>query len=261
MMNGARAQTHGAVRHAGPERFPGARGQGLNAAGLGAPMKRESQLVRLLLVFLSCLWLAACGNVQVKPDQPIGTATLKPTVEDKRAGLVGIAPGFAPKTYRRISGGPFGVTEKDISGDDDKQFAQVMPVYLQAQLVEQLRAAGLFEQVTTPEDGATVAEGGKALKLLGTITELSGGSRGLRFWIGFGAGRSKVQIETRLVDAESGAVLLVTADRRIGVMSEAMSLDYGGSSRDLLEQTLGDIARDFVRFLTRLALGQGPSPE
>ena len=161
-------------------------------------MKRESRLVRLLLVFLSCLWLAACGNVQVKADQPIGTATLKPTVEDKRAGLVGIAPGFAPKTYRRISVGPFGVTEKDISGDDDKQFAQVMPVYLQAQLVEQLRAAGLFEQVTTPEDGATVAEGGKALKLLGTITELSGGSRGLRFWIGFGAGRSKVQIETRL---------------------------------------------------------------
>src|SRR5215470_5203913 len=106
MMNGARTQTYGAVRHAGPER-----------RGLGAPMKRESRLVRLLLVFLSCLWLAACGNVQVKADQPIGTATLKPTVEDKRAGLVGIAPGFAPKTYRRISAGPFGVTEKDISGD------------------------------------------------------------------------------------------------------------------------------------------------
>jgi len=223
-------------------------------------MKRESRLVRLLLVFLSCLWLAACGNVQVKADQPIGTATLKPTVEDKRAGLVGIAPEFTPKIYRRISVEIFAVTDKNIDGDDDKQFAQVMPVYLQAKLVEQFRVAHLFEQVTTPEDAASPLDGGKTLKLQGTITELSGGSRALRFWISFGAGRSKVQFETRMVDAESGAVLLVTADRRIGVMSEAMSLDYGGGSRELLEQTLSDAARDFVQFLTRLAAGQGPSP-
>jgi hypothetical protein len=213
-------------------------------------------------VFLFCLWLAACGNVQVKPDRPIGTATLKPTIEDKRAGLVGIAPEFTPKVYRRISVEIFTVTDKNIDGNDDKQFAQVMPVYLQAKLVEQFRVAQLFEQVVaTPEDPASPPEGGKTLKLQGTITELSGGSRALRFWISFGAGRSRVQYETRMVDAESGAVLLVTADRRIGVMSEAMSLDYGGGSRELLEQTLSDAARDFVRFLTRLAAGHGPSPD
>ena len=64
-----------------------------------------------------------------------------------------------------------------------------------------------------------------------------------------------------MFEMDSAAVLLATADRRIGVMSEAASLDYGGSSRDLLEQTLSDMARDFVLFLTRLALGQGPSPD
>jgi hypothetical protein len=90
---------------------------------------------RLFPVLLSCLWLAACGNVQVKADQPIGTATLKPTVEDKRAGLVGIAPEFTPKAYRRISVEIFTVTDKNIDGDDDKQFAKVMPVYLQAKLM------------------------------------------------------------------------------------------------------------------------------
>jgi hypothetical protein len=225
-------------------------------------MKPGCRLVRLFPVFLFYLWLAACGNVQVKPDQPIGTATLKPTIEDKRAGLVGIAPEFTPKAYRRISVEIFTVTDKNIDGDDDKQFAQVMPVYLQAKLVEQFRVAQLFEQVVaTPEDPASPPEGGKTLKLQGTITELSGGSRALRFWISFGAGRSRVQYETRMVDAESGTVLLVTADRRIGVMSEAMSLDYGGGSRELLEQTLSDAARDFVQFLARLAAGQGPSPD
>src|SRR5262245_10721972 len=103
----------------------------------GESMKPACRLVRPFPVILSCLWLAACGNVQVKPDQPIGTATLKPTVEDKRAGLVGIAPEFTLKTYRRIRVEIFTVTDKNIDGDDDKQFAQVMPVYLQAKLVEQ----------------------------------------------------------------------------------------------------------------------------
>ena len=238
-----------------------ARGQQPNRRLQKETMKPEFRLVQLFPMFLSCLWLAACGNVQVKPDQPIGTATLKPTVEDKRAGLVGIAPEFTPKAYRRISVEIFTVTDKNIDGDDDKQFAQVMPVYLQAKLVEQFRVAQLFEQVATSEDAASPPESGKTLRLQGTITELSGGSRALRFWISFGAGRSRVQYETRMVDADSGTVLLVTADRRIGVMSEAMSLDYGGGSRELLEQTLSDAARDFVRFLTRLAAGHGPSPD
>src|SRR5262249_30529052 len=130
-------------------------------------MKREFRLARLFLVFFCCLWLAACGNVQVKPDRPIGAATLKPTIEDKRAGLVGIAPRFVRKPYRRSSVDMFAIADKDIS-DDDKQPAQVMPVSLQAKLVEQLRAARLFEQVATPEDAVTPPGGEKTLKLLGT---------------------------------------------------------------------------------------------
>ena len=81
----------------------------------------------------------------------------------------------------------------------------------------------------------------------------------MRFWIGLGAGRSKVQIETRLVAAESSAVVMVTADRRVGVMSEAMSLDYSGNSQELTEQTFGDMARDFAHFLVRLSRGQAPA--
>src|SRR5262245_26755185 len=135
-------------------------------------MKPACRLVRPFPVILSCLWLAACGNVQVKPDQPIGTPTLKPTVEDKRAGLVGIAPEFTLKTYRRISVEIFTVMDKNIDGDDDKQFAQVMPVYLQAKLVEQFSVAHLFEQVATNEDEALPPEEGKRVKIQRTINEL-----------------------------------------------------------------------------------------
>ena len=233
------------------------RSKGREAMNRAATSARRSFWLRVLVVSISvCLSLAACGNVQVKPNEPIGTSSLKPTQEDKQAGLVGIASGFTLRIYRAITVETFPITGKGVSGED-KEFALLMPMYFQAKLMTELRAAALFEDVKAAQDGTPQPEPGKTLKLQGQITEVSGGSRGLRFWIGFGAGRSRVQVETRLVDAYSGAMLLVTADRRIGVMSEAMSLDYGGSSQDLLEQTFTDMARDYVRFLQRLALGQG----
>jgi hypothetical protein len=222
-------------------------------------MTHRLWLVQLSLGLPVILALVGCGNVQVRPDEPIGTARLKPTHEDKHAGLVGIASGFDPKTYRTIVVERFTVTDKDLSDDDDKQLAQVMPVYLQTKLVERLRTSGLFERVVTPNDAAASSDTGKALRLRGEITQLTGGSRALRFWIGLGAGRSKVPIEARLVDAESSAVVMATADRRVGVMSEAMSLDYGGNSQELTEQTFSDMARDFANFLVRLSQGQAPS--
>ncbi len=36
------------------------------------------------------------------PDEPLGAGGLKPTLEDKDAGLVGIAPGFDLGSYRMV---------------------------------------------------------------------------------------------------------------------------------------------------------------
>jgi hypothetical protein len=47
------------------------------------------------LALVLSLLLAGCfGAYQVTADNPTGTGSLQPTVEDKDAGLVGIAPGF-----------------------------------------------------------------------------------------------------------------------------------------------------------------------
>ena len=48
-----------------------------------------------------------------------------------RCGLVGIAPGLAPKAYRLVSVEIFTMTDKNIGVDEDKQVAEMMPVYLQ----------------------------------------------------------------------------------------------------------------------------------
>jgi len=52
--------------------------------------------------------------------------------------------------------------------------------------------------------------------------------------------------------------VMVTADRRVAAISEALSLDYGGESEGLLKQSFDNMARDLVRFLGRLTRGEAP---
>src|SRR5262245_22173855 len=213
------------------------------------------------LLFLACIVTAACANVRVTPHDPVSIHTLKPTIEDKDAGLVGIRPNFALSSYRVIAVDRFILTA-NVTDEDDKVLAQTMPAYLQTQLVRRLRESGLFERVIDSRDGGgPAADEAGLLKLQGTITGLTGGSRALRFWIGFGAGRSRVQVETRFVDAQSEEVLLVTADRHVAAISDALSLDYGGNSEHLVRESLSDMARDLVKFLVRLSHSQAPQAQ
>lgn len=214
-----------------------------------------------LLFIVVSIGTAACGAVQMRAHDAVGAGGLQPTREDKDAGLVGFNPGFDLKAYRVIAVDRFSVPAEDIKDEEDKKLAGSMQAFFQSELVRRLRESGLFERVVnlieTPFQPGTE----RSLKLEGAITRLSGGSRALRFWVGFGAGRSKAQAETRFVDAQSGQVVMVTADRRVAAISEALSLDYGGDSEGLLKQSFDNMARDLSRFLFRLSRGQAPKAE
>ncbi len=211
----------------------------------------------LLLSALSPV-LSGCGAVQTKAHDAAGVGGLQPTQDDKDAGLVGISPGFKLNDYRVIAVERFTVAPEDIKDEDDKALAASMPIFLQSELVRRLRDSGLFGKVVNLSETPFQAGPERALKLEGSITRLTGGSRALRFWVGFGAGRSKAQVETRFVDLQSGLVVMVTADRRVAAISEALSLDYGGDSEGLLKQSFDNMARDLARFLARLGRGEAP---
>ncbi len=50
-----------------------------------------------------------------------------------------------------------------------------------------------------------------------------------------------------LADADSGQVMLVTADRRLASMGL-----FGGDDEDFLRESFNNMARDLVKFLVRL---------
>lgn len=103
------------------------------------------------------------------------------------------------------------------------------------------------------------ADAGREARLDVAITELDPGSTMARFWAGeFGAGHAWVQVEARLTDAASGALIgaLVERGRASGVATFRNSRgrdSVPGLVRDLLERIAGDIRRELSAELGAVA--------
>jgi len=214
-----------------------------------------SRLVRGLGLAVLAIVLAGCwGAMQTSPDAPTGAGGLTPTLKDKDAGLVGMAPGFNVKRYPTIAVARLPVTDR-LEDEGDRQFAADMSAFFQTELVRRLRESGLFRRVVNlTETDYKPAAGERALRLEGNITRLGRGSQVARYFAGaFGAGRTRVQADMRFVEAPAGRVVMVTADRRIASVGF-----FGGSDRDHLRESFDDMARDLAKFLVRLSNGDAP---
>lgn len=203
-------------------------------------------VVRCVLAAL--LFTGCIGAYRVAPVAPGAVGSPGPLVEDPEAGLVSVAPGFRLADYPVILIDLFKVSDSEINDSEDRHLAGLVPSLFQSEVIARLRAAGLFDRVVNIADGGTAPPNVRAARLEGVITRLGAGNRALRYMVGFGAGASKAQLETRLVDSETGRVLIATADRR-----EASFGLFGGDSEDHLREAFSDMARDYARMLARLS--------
>src|SRR5204862_8221490 len=148
----------------------------------------------------------------------------------------------------------FPVTDK-LDDEGDRRFAAKMAAFYRTELVRRLRESGLFQRVVEVDGaGYQPRPGERVLKLEGAITRLGRGSQAARYFAGlYGAGRARAQADVQLLDAASGKVGLVTADRRVASVGM-----FGGSDEEHLEESFNDLARDFAKFLVRLSQGQAP---
>ena len=192
----------------------------------------------------------------MQPDNPTGSGSLRPTVADKDAGLVGIAPGFDVKAYRVIAVALFPVTDSAVKDDGDRRTASSMSVFLQSELVRRLRESpsASVTRSSTSNETAWQPDAQKALRLEGTIPRLGEGSQAARAMFGlYGAGKARAQSDMTFRDAQTGQPVMVTADRRVAQMGV-----FGGDSKDHLRESFDDMARDLAKFLVRLSRGEAP---
>ena len=205
-----------------------------------------------LVLTLSLPLVSSYGAYQVTADNPVGAGSLRPTVEDKDAGLVGIAPGFDVKAYQVIAVALFPVIDPSVKDEGDRRTASPMAVFFQSELVRRLRESGLFAQVVNLTETGWQPGPQKALRLEGTITRVGEGSQAARAMFGlYGAGKARAQSDMTFRDAQTGQPVMVTADRRVAQMGF-----FGGDSKDHLRESFDDMARDLTKFLVRLNRGE-----
>ena len=219
--------------------------------------RRQRSLLEVIGLALSLLVSGCIGAYQVTADNPTGAGSLRPTVEDKDAGLVGIAPGLDLKSYQVIAVGLFPVTDPSIKDEGDRRLASSMSSFYQSELVRRLRESGLFVRVVNLTETPWQPGPEKALRLEGQITRLGEGSQAARAFFGlYGAGKARAQSDMTFTDAQTGQPVMVTADRRVAQMGV-----FGGDSKDHLKESFDDMARDLAKFLVRLSRGEAPRKE
>ncbi len=155
-----------------------------------------------------------------------------------------IVKTFKLADYRTIVIEPFtseGVKlpdKDDNSYDSARRALAESPEYLAGGL------NGLLDQkVYLAEDNADTKKAG-TLIIRAKVTVMDPGSRAARYWVGFGAGAARTEIEGEIVDAHTGEVLLrFTQQRRSGVGA------YGGDYQELMRRNLNTIGEDVAHML------------
>lgn len=198
-------------------------------------------------ILLSCIGLAGCGTFQTTPTPMQTGLELRPSVEDKDAGLVGMAPGFSLAHYQLLVVEPFKVDHLEAKDDISPQDMQG---YFHVKLLQRLQEVEVFKRILEGKVSEIGEQGGseKTLVLRGAIAELDPGSRALRYFVGFGAGATKAQIESQFVELDTGRIVLTTADRRAAAFGV-----FGGDSRQYLTESLDEMAKGLAAFLKRVA--------
>jgi hypothetical protein len=88
----------------------------------------------------------------------------------------------------------------------------------------------------------------KAVILEGQFSEFNPGSKALKFFVGFGAGKSYIKFKGRLLDAASGKELASFEDRETGYRGSMTLEGY----QDLFPHQAKSIGENLAKFLTAL---------
>jgi len=119
----------------------------------------------------------------------------------------------------------------------DVNFPADYLVSMTEELIEQIGKTKRFKQVH--REGESLAGADSAtVQLTGTVTKFNAGSRAKRYFIGFGAGTTKVVAHIKLIDRATGKVLFekdVDGDVSWGML--------GGESRNATRGLAKDVAK------------------
>jgi hypothetical protein len=163
---------------------------------------------------------------------------------EKPADLTVVIKPFDASAAELGTGGKDG---KEARQQEAKTMQNEGPRVLAERLAATLTESKSFKQVEVAKAGDSVPAGGVVIE--GKFMTLDPGSRAKRYFAGFGAGKSSVEVAGSVKDA-NGRTLATFAQRRVGAMGMG-----GGDSLGKLMSDSKDIGEDIGKFLTKWAAG------
>jgi len=113
---------------------------------------------------------------------------------------------------------------------------------LMGYMVTHFNRSRRFENVFLATDSASQTAPARRVKITGTVTKYSKGSRAARYLIGFGAGRTKLVADVKLTDAETGNLLFEQkVDGHV----------YGGFFGGETDTAKGGLASEIIKTMTK----------
>ena len=131
--------------------------------------------------------------------------------------------------------------------DEEKPKVDALRPLIARNLTESLQSEmakrKLFKNVVLNSDSA-----GNAVIIEGNFTEFNGGSRALRFWVGFGAGKTYLKVKGRMIDAKTGKELASFVDQETGYKGVASMESF----EDLFPHQATSLGENIGEFIQRL---------
>jgi len=203
-------------------------------------MHKEEVMNKVLsLLLVPCL--VAVASLAFADEKPLA----KPGILNEEA----VMTSQRLSTYETIVIKDFstdGVVYDRISDEEKIKVDSMKPLIVKNLTLStemELKNKKLFKNVVLNSDAKE-----KAVILVGNFTEFNGGSRAMRFFVGFGAGRTYLKVKGHLVDAQSGKELASFEDLESGFK--------GANTMESLDELFPEQARSLgehiVEFIEKL---------
>ncbi|MDD2582064.1 MAG: DUF4410 domain-containing protein [Desulfuromonadaceae bacterium] len=114
-------------------------------------------------------------------------------------------------------------------------------------LRDQFKEAKSSLEIVGPVNEVTGAEP-KTLLVKGKVTEMNPGSQALRYWVGFGAGKSRVEVAGEIIDAQSNKPLVRFKHAKASGIGA-----FGGDYQKFLTDDTHDVGEDIGKMLLYFA--------
>lgn len=207
-------------------------------------MNRASACLTALILMTMNPWLGLAAEKDPLNIEEGVLDVIHLKVQTIEAGVPILIRPFSTEGVEVGTGGEDAKNEQ--RSEATRIMAKIAPDLLIEAFKTDLLASKTFSEVL-PADATALPD--KALVIEGRFTRIDPGSKAKRFWAGFGAGKSGVQVQGTVKDSKGAPLAEFTHMRNSGIGLG------GGDYVKFLSDDAKDVGRDIALFLTTWATG------